>query len=150
MKKKLYILLILGTMLFTGCETEKTMKCVSKIKKVEDTVELYYNITYKGDYITSIKNEEVVTMQDVESLQNYKTQLEKIYKPYEELDYYDYSITLEDNVVTSILKIDYSKVDTDKMIEIDSTNATRIKNGKIKLSDIENDYQKLGFTCTKE
>lgn len=72
-----------------------------------------------------------------------------MYLPYENLEHYNYSVEIEGNTMISIVDIDYSKIDTDKMIEIDSANSQIINDGKLKLSIIENMYESIGATCTK-
>ena len=72
-----------------------------------------------------------------------------MYLVYKNVEHYYYDVTISGNTLTSITKIDYSKIDTDKMIEIDSANASLIKNGKIRLTDLRETYESssVGATC---
>ena len=42
------------------------------------------------------------------------------------------------------------KVDTDKLIEVDSDNGGIIKNGKVNIDDLREMYEQNGCNCKKE
>lgn len=155
MKKltKLSVLLLVGLLVFTGCdgkkeEEAKTLTC-TKTGEVTTGIEadFSYKITYRGDYVEKVNTVEKLKTDNEEYLNQYKELVEEGYKDYKDLKYYDYSVDVKDGVLTSKVDIDYSKVDTKKMIEIDSNNATLIKDGKIKLNDLKAVYQATGAVC---
>jgi len=59
----------------------------------------------------------------------------------------NYGISVDGNTLTSTVDIDYAKIDTKKMIEIDSANGQLIKDGKIKLEDLKSAYETIGASC---
>ena len=73
--------------------------------------------------------------------------LKDIYSPYKDVEHYEYNVDISGNTLTSTTKIDYSKIDTDQLIEIDSANGTLIKDGKINIEDIRSAYESVGATC---
>ena len=56
-------------------------------------------------------------------------------------------IKSEKVLVISKVDINYSKIDTNKLIEIDKANSQIITDGKIKVSSVKSLYEKLGATC---
>jgi uncharacterized lipoprotein YehR (DUF1307 family) len=163
--KLLLIVLCLVVFITTGCtketkneektttedktETEdKTMQC-KRTATISDgvTVDLSYTVTYADDYVKKIYSNEQVKSTNSTYLKSYKEQVESIYSPYKGIEYYDYDVRIEGNTLISEATIDYEKVDTDKLIEVDSANSSIIKNGKIKVSDIKTLYNNVGATC---
>lgn len=126
-----------------------TMNCVYHISQSGIDMDSSYIVDYEDDYVISIKSIEKVTSDDLTALDLLKKQIEEKYLPYKNLEYYDYNIEIEGNTVISTVNIDYSKIDTDKMIEIDASNSQVIKDGKIRLSTIEKMYKSIGVNCTK-
>lgn len=151
MKKILVAIMIMGTVLFTGCgaEKEKTMKCSRTINQASIKMNLTYDVTYKGDYVTKIESNEEITTEDESTLELYKTQLESTTTSFKDIEYYDHEVKIDGNTLTSTITIDYEKIDTDKLIEIDSSMKQLIKDGKISVVDIESLYGQLGVTCEK-
>ena len=88
-------------------------------------------------------------MDDASVLDTYKASVEKTYEPYKDLEHYNYNVEIQDKTLVSTVEIDYSQIDTEKMISIDSANGSLIKNGKIKISDLKSVYEAAGITCEK-
>lgn len=151
MKKRILLVALLVVALgITGCGKEevKELNCTRTATITEGTnVDLSYNIKYKGDYVEVVKTEEKVTSDDKNVLETYKTTIEKTYSPYKDVEHYDYSVDISGNTLISKTTIDYTKIDTNKMIEIDSANGSIIKDGKIKVEDIKSMYESIGATC---
>ena len=148
--RKVFIFLVLGFCL-TGCGSKKimTMTC-SKVQSYSDvSFDLSYDIEYKGKYVLNVSSTEKIISDDTLYLEDYRDQIEKIYSPYADLDYYDYNVSLDGNTLTSQSNIDYSKVDTEKMILIDDANSQFIQNGKVLVDTIKSYYEELGIVCNK-
>ncbi len=164
--KYLFVLLV-GIVLLTGCgktesnkqqeekqnevqeqQEEKTMEC-SRTATVAEGVQLdvKYTVTYVGEDVKKVYSNEKVISENKQYLEAYKTQVDKIYAPYKDLQYYDTNVRIEGNTLISEATIQYDKIDTDKMIEIDSANATLIRDGKVKVADLKTAYSTLGATC---
>lgn len=151
--KKIFsvLVLVVGVFLLAGCEkeeTEKTMVC-TRTATIADGVkaDLKYKVTYKGDYVINLNSVEKIISDDTEYLELYKEQVEAVYEPYKDVEYYNYEVTIDGDTMTSSVTVDYSKIDTDKLIEIDSANSTLIKDGKIKIEDMQSLYESVGTTC---
>lgn len=151
MKKFLLVVMGICIFLITGCGTEedKIMKCSHTINQSNIRMDLSYNITYNGDYVIKVKSKEKIVSNDVTTLNTYKEQLENTTASFKDIKHYNHTITIDGNTLISSINIDYSKVDTDKLIEIDSSMKQIIKDGKILVSDIESLYGQLGITCKK-
>lgn len=168
---KLSVVLLIGV-LDTDSEKRESIKKDSEVEKdpVEDnkqdtdkvevmkckrsgavttgvTADLSYEVTYRGLYVEKIHTVEKLMSENEAYLNLYKQKVEEGYSSYKDLEHYNYSIVVKDGILTSIVDIDYSKVDTDKMIEIDSNNATLIRDGKIRVSDMKTLYRSTGAVC---
>lgn len=151
MKKFLLALILSGVIFITGCgaEEEKTMECSRSLNQAGIKMELSYKVSYKGDYVTVIKSEEKITSDNSATLELYKTQLESVTKSFKDIEYYDHEVEIDGDTLTSTIKIDYTKIDTDELIEIDSAMKQIIKDGKVAVKDIEALYSQMGITCEK-
>lgn len=173
-RNKLLIILFALMLIVTGCsskesDTNKTdgkndtktedkasvdetkiLTCTAdKTDELGSVINAIYKVTYKGEYVDLIETEEKVTSDNSQVLNYYKEAIESTYLPYKDLEHYNYSVVLKDNQVISTTKIDYSKIDTNKMIEINSSMKSLIKNGKVKMSDVKSLYEsdQIGATC---
>ena len=66
---------------------------------------------------------------------------------FKNLKYYDYDVNISGDTLTRIVRINYAKIDTDKMLEIDSSLEQLIKNGRIAVQDIKELYEQIGAVC---
>ena len=157
MKKKFKIWqIVLGVcslLLITGCGKSsnfESMTCTRTMNQNEIKTSLKYNVQYEGDYVSKIKTIETIETDNVDTLNTYKEQIESLYSPYKDVEYYKYDVDINDNKLTSTVDIKYKKVDTDKLLEIDSANGQLIKDGKIRVDDIKSVYESLGAICKKD
>ncbi|MBP3920271.1 MAG: DUF1307 domain-containing protein [Bacilli bacterium] len=158
MKKLFIVLTVVGALCLTGCgadekkangSNEKVMTCKRTANQTGVSMDLSYNVSYKNNVVTKVESIEKITSENDDVLETYKDQIEKTYAPYKNIEYYDYNVTIDGNTLTSKADIDYSKIDTDKMIEIDSANGQIIKNGKINIDTLKSLYESIGATCEK-
>lgn len=151
MRKFFVAVMCTGMILLTGCgaEEEKTMTCTRTINQSNIKMDLSYNVTYKGDYVTKVKSSEKIVSDNAETLEAYKKQLEATTVSFKDIEYYNHDVKIDGNTLASTINIDYEKIDTDKLIEIDSSMKQLIKNGKVSVKDIESVYNGLGITCEK-
>ena len=151
MKRKYLFLAVtmLVVFLVTGCSSseEKTMTCTRTMNQSGIKTSLNYKVTYSGDYVNRVQSEESIETSDTTTLNTYKEQIEKIYTPYKDVKYYTYNVTVNGNKLVSTVDINYAKIDTKKLIEIDSANSQLINDGKVKLSSVKSLYEQLGATC---
>lgn len=151
MKRKYLFLAVtmLVVFLVTGCSSseKKTMTCTRTMNQSGMKTNLNYKVTYSGDYVNRVQSEESIETSDTTTLNTYKEQIEKIYTPYKDIKYYTYNVTIDGNKLVSTVDINYAKIDTKKLIEIDSANSQLINDGKVKLSSVKSLYEQLGATC---
>lgn len=110
-------------------------------------VNLNYEIYYQGEYIQILHSTEQVVTDDQDTLDEYEDAYRGIYKNYEGLEYYDTTVTRTEDSVTSDTVINYGKIDTDKLLEIEGEEDNVIKNGKVKLADWLEFAEQFGTTC---
>lgn len=120
MKKFLVLIVCVSMLLLTGCGSEKTLKCSRTVNQSNIKMDLSYNVNYKGKYVTKIKSTEKITSDDSSVLDTYKKQLEATTASLKNIEHYDHDIKIDGNTLTSTINIDYTKIDTKKLIEIDS------------------------------
>lgn len=151
MKRKYLFLAVtmLVVFLVTGCSSseEKTMTCTRTMNQSGIKTSLNYKVTYSGDYVNRVQSEESIETSDTTTLNAYKEQIENVYTPYKDVKYYTYNVTVNGNKLVSTVDINYAKIDTKKLIEIDSANSQLINDGKVKLSSVKSLYEQLGATC---
>lgn len=146
MKKTMFLLLVL--FLSTGCSKQKLLTCTNDIITENDvSMSAEYKIYYKGSYVTLVKSTEKIVTDDKTLLETYKKNLEESYSPYNKLNYYVNSISIEDNTLISSTTINYQKIDFAKLKKLDKDNSL-IKEGKVKLADLQTLYEDNGATCS--
>ncbi len=152
MKKRILTLVVcLSLMMLTGCtETQKTLKCSRTMNQNGASFDLQYEVTYTGRYVDEVKSTEKITSDNQELLETYRTTVEEQYAPYKDVEHYDFNVSVDGDVLTSTTNIDYTQIDTSKMIEIDSANGQLIQDGKVKLDTVKSLYKQMGITCDKE
>ena len=106
-----------------------------------------YEITYQGEYIKKLHSIEKVISENSSSLDEYENAYKNIKNRYSGLKYYDTNIIRTDNSVTNDVTINYEKIDTDKLLEIEGSEDNVIENGKVKLSTWISFAKRLGVTC---
>lgn len=125
----------------------KTMKCHYSANNSGTEFDLNYFADYKGLYVTNIRSDERITSDDTTVLETLKKQVEETYSPFDDIEYYDYSIEIDGNTLISTTDINYNKIDIEKVLEIDESSKTLIKNGKININDLKKTYETIGATC---
>lgn len=167
MRKRWIIIILITVALVSGCSSkkesvekieipkpkieEKSFRCTLN-KTMEDTTTLdaTYLVFYKGEDVTRLNTEEIMTSNNSTTLELYEKQLENLYQTYRNIDYYDNEIRIEGNKLYSVTKIDYEKIDMNKFLEINEQMKSLIDDGKLKVLTLKAMYQTLGITCQDE
>lgn len=146
-------LIVLVSFLITGCGSG-TVASADGVKNCSRTGEvdngsskMNYEVYYEGDYVTVIHSMEEIISDDSSVLDTYEEAYKNIFKQYENLEYYDNTITRSDNTVISDTTINYAKIDIDKLLEIEGEEDNVIEDGKVKLSTWLTFAKKFGVTC---
>ena len=164
MKKiSIIISLLLVIFLICGCEEKKekiiinnepintsTMEhkhCTREASATGAEVKLEYDIYYTGDVLNILKSREEVISADDELLNTYEEAYKKIHANYEGVDYYDTEVIRGDTTVTSIMNINYDKIDVSKLIEIEGEEDNIFENNVPKASKWLSFAKKFGTTC---
>ena len=165
MKKNKLLLLILLLLLVTGCTTKTesgteinsksdtskskgTLLCTrSGTAQGNAEVSLNYEVRYKKGYVLSVHSEEKIISNDSSILDQYEDAYKNIFKAYKDLKHYTNTVTRESNSVTSDTLIEYDKVDMNKLKEIENSDQSVIKDGKVALKDWLEFAEKFGTKC---
>ena len=78
---------------------------------------------------------------------DYKTNLEMMYLRFNEIPHYQNTISIKENTLTSKTIINYSKIDLDELIKVDSSFNEVIKNNKISITKLKEQYASTGALC---
>ncbi len=141
------LLVLVGVLLLTGCGAkEQVMNCTRSLDQNGAKMNFDYKVTYKGNEVISLEALETVEA-DETYLNTLKETASNLYETYNDLEYYDGSIEVKDGKLTSTLKVNYSKIDQDKLFEKDSANKAYFKDGKASLDAFKQVYAQMGFTC---
>lgn len=145
--KKILILLII--FICCACNKNNTMTCVYKSDMLDDyKVNIIYSIKSNNDRVSFINIKEEYTSDDISTL-NYFKEYRKIY-------YYDLSNQYgsyifkskeQDNKLIIDVKIDYSEIDIDKMIENGYIPKTYKKGNTLSKNGAKLFYEDLGAVC---
>lgn len=143
--------LVLTSLVFTGCGSKEIITECVRTGTIREgvSVDFNYKVTSKGGVVLKVETVEKVTSQDEEYLKTFKDSILSMYAPYKDIKDYNYEVTIEGDTLVSKTNIDYTKVDTDKLVEIDSANSKLIKNGKVSLDDVTNLYNSTGAVCQR-
>lgn len=161
MKKSKILFLIISVLMLVGCsdnELEKKyntkgLSHISCKREAEDsnedtTIDIHYDIYYKGKYLKILKSEEKITSSNKEVLDNYEKAYKNVFSAYDNLEYYDNTVTRDSNSVKSVTYINYGKVDMDKLFDIEGEeDNVEVTDGKIKLDDWKSFAKKYGTVC---
>lgn len=137
-----------NTLIIEDTSDMKKLSCSREASAGSDVdVDLSYEIFYIGDYIQILHSKESITTENQATLDEYENAYKKIYKHYENLEYYDTIINRTSNNVTNDTVINYAKIDTDRLLEIEGEEDNIIKDGKVKLADWLEFAEKFGTKC---
>lgn len=154
MKKKIAISIVMIIMIFccTACNPETgTMTCTMSSYPTDGiTLRSTYTAEYENNIVRTLETTEQVTAEDKDNLEVYEERIQELYQGYQGIDYYQNKTEIKGNTLTSTTNINYEKVDTDKLIEVDSDNGGIIKNGKVNIDDLREMYEQNGCNCKKE
>lgn len=154
MKKKIAISIVMTIMIFccTACNPETgTMTCTMSSYPTDGiTLRSTYTAEYENNIVKNLETMEQVTAEDKDNLEVYEERIQELYQGYQGIDYYQNKTEIKGNTLTSTTNINYEKVDTNKLIEVDSDNGGIIKNGKVNIDDLREMYEQNGCNCKKE
>ena len=173
---KIFMILVLSSLLIfiSGCGKEKNVRTESsndttKVTIVEDNfdkngsgtlkctteayaqdgvdVDLSYTVIYENGNILSLHSISKITSSDSKVLDDYEKAYRNISNNYVGLKYYDTKLVKDSNTVTYETIINYDKINTDKLLDIEGEEDNVIVNGKAKLSLWLELASKFGTTC---
>ena len=169
--KKIFkaIILVISIIFITACGSEDMEKGITVSSKVDTTnkngtllcsrsaeaqnnaqASFIYEINYKNGYITKLHSKEEITSSSDEVLDTYEDAYKNIFKAYANLKYYDNNISRTKTSVISDTTIDYTKVDIEKLKELEGQEDSMIKNGKVLLKDWLTFAETFGTTCIEK
>lgn len=148
---KKYILLLCSIILMlTGCEKKeltKKVECNINTETEKIKFEGTYELTYTGNYIDNVKFTETYTVEEESLIQTVEDTFDSLYKEANDIKYFNYTKKTNNLSVTSIVDIDYSKINLDEYVKFNENIKSAIKDNKIEATILINSYKSNGATC---
>ena len=103
---------------------------------------------HDGKYVNSVETIETIESNDKEILDKIKSILENSYRPFKNLEYFDYNIEETDNMLITKVTINYAKININKYIQLFPQASNFVSDGKIPLDSLKALYGMMdGATC---
>ena len=117
-------------------------------KCIETKISAEYQAKYKNRIVTRVKTVEKITLSTKEEVEAYKETLQEIYKPYNEIEYYENNISIKDTTLNSVTTINYEKVDIEVLLQKNKYFETIInKQNKVSVTKLKKLYEENGAKC---
>lgn len=146
--KKVVIALALCVCFLTGCGSKtETLVCTRTASQNGMDLNFRYEVEYKGKTVAKVHTVEKIKSNAPQTLDEYKKLIEATFSTYKKIKYYESNVSIKGDTLTSTTDINYSKIDTDALIKIDSANEKIIKKGKVNVDDLKATYEAMGTTC---
>lgn len=162
-KSRIIICLLVLSLIVGGCGSNNKVisngKTVDTSKMVHEhcvrgatagegiDVSLSYDLYYTGDILNIVSSEEKVISTNQDSLTLYEDAYRKINENYVGIEYYDMDLTRGDDYVSSVVTINYDKVDIPLLISIEGEENNVFENGQAKVSKWKELADKVGTKC---
>lgn len=150
MKKGLIVLVVMLLVLVTGCTSSKEEKMVCARTSTMNGIKLNlkYQVYYQKDVVNKVQTTEKITSTSKETLATYKKAVEDLYSNFNGIKHYNYDIAIEGDTLTSKTDINYSKININDLLKIDSSIEQLLnKDNKISLEKIKEVYESTGAIC---
>lgn len=121
--------------------------CTRQGKVEGGSANLSYELFYTGETLNILKSEEQIISNSQDVLKTYEDAYRKIHKMYEGLQYYDTEVVVNDTSVTSVITINYDKINKSKLLSIEGEEDNIIENGTAKVSKWLELSKKFGTKC---
>ena len=151
--KKIIVLGIALLVFITGCgaEPEQKMVCTRTGNMNGIKMDFRYEVYYQGQDVNKVETKEIIESDSQETLNTYKTTIENLYSNFDNIENYNYKVTINGNTLTSTTDIDYTKIDIDELLKIDSSIEQLLNDSKkIALDKITQIYESAGAVCKEE
>ena len=151
--KKIIILGVALLILVTGCASgeEKKLVCTRTANMNGLEMDFRYEVYYQGEDVNKVKTTEKVTSDSESTLKTIESQTKALYSNFDNIENYNYKVTLNGNTLTSTTDIDYTKIDIDELLKIDSSIEQLLNDSKkIALDKITQIYESAGAVCKEE
>lgn len=129
-----------------------TMKCNINMNAANYQIETSYEIYYRGRIVEKTINTSKVVSSSSKTLMEQKQAFTNMNTYYENMNNlyggYSYEVKTTNNTVSSIITIDYTKVDLEKLINNDSNMKKLVNNNnQMLISKVKNTYESMGANC---
>lgn len=166
--KNIFTVAIISLLLLTGCSektdsgtevssksdmtnSKGTLVCTRTATAQGDaTANLSYEVSYNDGLVSVVRSTEEIISTDQSILDIYENAYKSIFKRYKDLKYYDNTVTRDETSVVSETTIQYNRIDLEKLKELENTDESIIKNGKVALKDWLAYAEKFGTTCSEK
>ena len=147
--KRLLIVFVL--LLLCGCSKNTNLiheHCTRNGSIENGSVNLEYDLYSSNDVLLKLESNESVISDDSSVLDTYQDAYQKIHSYYKNLEYYHTKINRDDTSITSVIVIEYDKIDIDKLIEIEGEEDNIFDGKTPKASKWKEFAKKVGTSCS--
>jgi len=121
------------------------MTCTLSSAPGDPQAEYTYVVKFNLWKVHEIESKEVITSKNKNVLNTFKEAEEKAADNYKDLNYYTYDISLKGKKLTSVITIDYDKVDYSKLSSLEETKKNHKK--ALSINAVKKIYQENGAKC---
>ena len=149
-----FLAVFLFVIILAGCTSkteEKVVRCTLKLNDAAQNYEIesVYSIYTDGSVVNKVETTEIVTSDDDYVLDYFENYTNTMYTNMNNAyGGYDFNITKEDGKLISDTKVDYLKLDREKLAKDEPTMKSYMNDDyMITLEGIKSMYEQMGATC---
>lgn len=161
-KRNLLYIIVLILFFMSGCnnndvvsngekiDTSKMLHkhCTREVTTDDDSeAELSYDIYYTDDNLNLLKSYEKIKSSKSDTLDEYEEAYKKVDEHYVDLQYYDIKMERKKDYLTHEIVINYDKINTNQLLDIEGTEYSIIEDGKAKVDKWLELSKKVGIKC---
>lgn len=128
----------------------QVLTCTLKLDTGNVSVNSQYVVTANNGIVSNVATDEVANFKDATTMKQYKNKVLQQQELLKDIEHYIMEVGSHELTLTTKIRIDYTKIDINKLIAIDPTASLVIKNGFVQLESIEALYKSMGMTCQLE
>lgn len=134
----------------TKYQGEQVLTCTFKVDTADVSVDSQYVVMANNGIVSNVATDEVANFKDATTMEQYKNKVLQQQELLKDIEHYIMEVGSHELTLTTKIRIDYTKIDINKLMAIDPTASLIIKNGFVQLESIEALYKSMGMTCQLE
>ncbi len=148
--KKYTLIIICIILLLTGCKKTpitKNIECTLNNEVEGIKVNGKYEVIYTDKYVDKIILTEKYTVEKDYLIESIENTFDSLYQEGNNLKHYEYTRQTDGLTITSIVKLDYNKINIEALQKTNLPFKNTIKDGKVEANTLINSYKTNGAIC---